>query len=129
MNSKTHNIVGLSSDSEDEIELPQFARDLNIDDNEINLPNNQALVRPNNAPLLRHDIVQQEGNAIPAEGQAPAVNNQQRGHGRYKLRTNPNPSSKLKDSLLFILAILLLVPIVCGKDVHVFPEVGAIAER
>ena len=31
--------------------------------------------------------------------------------------------------MVFILAILLLVPIVCGKDVHVFPEVSAIAER
>ena len=30
---------------------------------------------------------------------------------------------------MFILAILLLVPILCGKDVNVFPEVGAIAER
>ena len=30
---------------------------------------------------------------------------------------------------MFILAILLLVSIVCGKNVHVFPEVGAIAER
>ena len=30
---------------------------------------------------------------------------------------------------MFILAILLVVPIVCGKDVYVFPEVGAIAER
>ena len=30
---------------------------------------------------------------------------------------------------MFILAILLLVPIVYGKDVRVFHEVGAIAER
>ena len=30
---------------------------------------------------------------------------------------------------MFILAILLLVPIVCIKDVHVLSEVGAIAER
>ena len=30
---------------------------------------------------------------------------------------------------MFILEIILLVPIVCGKDVHVFPEVAAIAER
>ena len=29
---------------------------------------------------------------------------------------------------MFILTILLLVPIVCGKDVNVFPKVGVIAE-
>ena len=38
-------------------------------------------------------------------------------------------SSKLKYSLVFILEILLLVTIVFGKDVHVFHEIGAIAER
>ena len=66
-NSKTPEVVELSFESEDEIVLlPPFAGDLNIEDNEINLPNNQALVRPNNAPPLRHDIVQQEGNAVPA---------------------------------------------------------------
>ena len=31
--------------------------------------------------------------------------------------------------MVFIISILLLVPIVCGKYVHVFPELGAIAER
>ena len=81
-NSDTPKIAELSSNSENEIELlPLFAKDLNIEDNEINLPNNQALVISNNAPLLRHDIVQQEGNAVPAKGQAPAVYNQRRGHG------------------------------------------------
>ena len=71
-NSKTPEVVELSSESEDEIELlPSFAEDLNIEDHEINLPNYQALVRTNNAPLLRHDIVQQQRNAGPAEGQAP----------------------------------------------------------
>ena len=128
--SLTPEVVELSSESEDEIELlPPFAGDLNIEDHEINLPTNQALGGPNDAPLLCHDIVQQERNAGQAEGQAPTVNNSQRGHGRYNLRTNPNPSTKLKDSLLLILAILLLLPIVCGKDVHVFSEVGAKAER
>ena len=42
---------------------------------------------------------------------------------------NPSPSIKFKDLLLFILAILLLVPIACWKDVHVFPNEGAIAKR
>ena len=60
-NSKTPKIVGLSFDSDDEIKLlPLFAKNLNIEDNKINQPNNQALVRPINAPLLNHDIVQQE---------------------------------------------------------------------
>ena len=105
-NSETPEVVELNSEPEDEIELlPLFAGDLNIEDNEINLPNNQLFVRPNNAPPLCHDIVLQEGNAVLVEGQAPAVNNKQRGHGSYNLRTNPNPSSKLKDSLVFILAI------------------------
>ena len=104
----------MSSEFEDEIVLlPLFARDLNIEDHEINLPNHQALVRLNNEPLLCHDIVQQERNAGPAENEAPAVNNPQRGHGRYNLRTNPNPSTKLKDSPVFILASLLLISIVC----------------
>ena len=79
----------MNSNFQDKIELlPLFADDLNIEDNEINLPNNQALVKPNNAPPLRHDIVQQDGNAVPAEGQAPPINDQQRGHGRSNLRTN-----------------------------------------
>ena len=129
-NSKTSEVVKLSFESEDEIILlPPFAGNLNIEDHEINLPNNQALVRPNNAPLLRHNIVQQEGNAGPAEGQAFAVYTPQRKHGRYNLRTNHNRFTKLKESLMLILAILLLVTIVFGNDVHVFPEIGAIAER
>ena len=94
-----------------------------------NIPDNQAPVGPNNAPLAPNDIGHQARNAGRAERQAPAKPLPQHGHGRYKLRTNPNPSTKLKDSLVFILAILLLVSIACNKDVHVFPEVGAIAER
>ena len=81
-----------------------------------------------NEPPLCHDIVQQKGNAVHADGQNTTINHPQCVHSRYNLQTNQNPSTKLKNSLLFLLAILFVVPIVCGKDVHVFPEVGAIAE-
>ena len=78
---------------------------------------------------LRQSIVKQNGNTNVAESQLPGLNHTVIEHPCYSFRTNPNPSTKLKNYLVFILAILLLVPIVCGKDVHVFPEVGAIAER
>ena len=74
-------------------------------------------------------MVRHKENAGPADGYGPALYHLQCVHSRYNLKTNPNPYTKLKTSLVFILAILLLVPIVCGNDVHVFPEVGAIVER
>ena len=100
----------------------------NIIDNGTNVFNNQPLVISNNAPLLRYDLVQ-EKNASFVENKTHAVNNLQRGHGRNNFSTNPNFSTKLKSSLVFIFAILLLVSIVCITNVHVFPEVDAIATQ
>ena len=120
----------LSSGSDDETVLvPPFAGDLDVEDNVRNIPDNQVPVGPNNAALAPNNIGHQAKNAGRAERQAPAEPLPQRGHGRYNFRNNPNPSTRLKDSLVFILSILLLDPIACGKDVYVFPEVGAIAER
>ena len=68
-------------------------------------------------------------HAGSAYGYGPALYHLQCVHSRYNLKTNPNPFTKHKTFLVFILANLLLVPIVCGINVHVFPKVGAIAER
>ena len=120
----------LSTGSDDEtVLLPYFAGDLDVEDDAYNIPNNQAVLDHKNVSLVPDEIVNHNRNANRGERHDAADNLPQRKHGRYNLRTNPTPSTKLKDSLVFILAILLLVPIVCGKDVHEFPEVGAIAER